>query len=144
MTNLLYLRPGDSEETAGAWLVALRAQEMPSIILTSRYAVLQLGGKTRRDMVAKGAYVLEEDEEADALLIGVGAELSFAVEVARSVRESHGLHTRVLSFPCQRLFGRNLSSTNEIRSGCIGGFRRLLLNRMHRMVGRGMLVLQSV
>ncbi|OMP85483.1 Dihydroxyacetone synthase [Diplodia seriata] len=107
MPNLLYIRPGDSEEAAGAWIAAIEAKHSSSIISTSRHAIPQLA-QTRRDGVAKGAYVLEEVADADVTLIGVGAELSFALDVAAALKDesSGGIKARVVSFPCQRLFER--------------------------------------
>ncbi|ROW15988.1 hypothetical protein VPNG_02561 [Cytospora leucostoma] len=113
MPNLLYIRPGDSEEVAGAYAVALGYSEGPSIVSLSRHKIPQLHGGSRgkgltsRDGVAKGAYVLQESDgeaPADVTLIGVGAELSFAVELAKALRDSKGIRARVLSFPCWRLF----------------------------------------
>jgi dihydroxyacetone synthase len=105
MPNLLYIRPGDSEETAGAWIAAIEAKNTPTIISTSRHAVRQLSPKTSRAGVKRGAYVIEEDEAADLTIIGVGAELSLAVDVAVRLRtEPTRLRVRVVSFPCHRLF----------------------------------------
>ncbi|KAF3771090.1 hypothetical protein M406DRAFT_59863 [Cryphonectria parasitica EP155] len=112
MPSLLYLRPGDAEETAGAWTVAIAHKDGPSIVSESRHKVPQLhggggaGGLTSRDGVAKGAYVLREADDgtvADITIIGVGAELSFAVNVADELRR-RGVSARVVSFPCWRLF----------------------------------------
>ncbi|OOF92980.1 hypothetical protein ASPCADRAFT_7928 [Aspergillus carbonarius ITEM 5010] len=103
MPNLLYIRPGDSEETAGAWIAALEAKKTSTIISTSRHTLPQLR-QTRRDGVAQGAYVLEEAHDAAVTLIGVGAELSFALDVAQQLKETRGIVARVISFPCQRLF----------------------------------------
>lgn len=103
MPNLLYIRPGDSEETAGAWTAAIKARDTPSIISTSRHKIPQLT-LTSREKVARGAYVLKEDDEASLTLIGVGAELSFALQVAERLEGSRGIRARVLSFPCWRLF----------------------------------------
>lgn len=103
MPNILYIRPGDSEETAGAWIAAIGAKKTSSIISTSRQTLPQLS-QTRRDGVAYGAYVLSEDESATVTLIGVGAELSFALEVAEKLKAEKGITARVVSFPCQRLF----------------------------------------
>jgi dihydroxyacetone synthase len=104
MPNILYIRPGDSEETAGAWIAAIEVRNTPTIISTSRHAIPQLK-QTRRDMVAKGAYILSEPNgPADVTLIGVGAELSFAVDVAARLEETSCVKARVISFPCQRLF----------------------------------------
>lgn len=102
MPNLLYIRPGDSEETAGAWIAAIEAKRTPTIISTSRHALPQLK-QTRRHGVLRGAYILEEAENATITLIGVGAELSFALEVAAQLKEK-GIAARVISFPCQRIF----------------------------------------
>ncbi|KAF2226634.1 Transketolase, thiamine diphosphate binding domain-containing protein [Elsinoe ampelina] len=104
MPELLYIRPGDSEEVAGAWSVAIKHRHGPTIISCSRHALKQYPGKTDRSSVAKGAYVLEEsDGKPDVTMIGVGAELSFAVDVAEEL-ETKGFKTRVVSFPCMRLF----------------------------------------
>lgn len=112
MPNLLYIRPGDSEEVAGAYETALSYKGGPSIVSVSRHKVPQLhgGGQgkglTRREGVARGAYVLREVDggKADVTIIGVGAELSFAVGVADELRERRGIRARVVSFPCWRLF----------------------------------------
>lgn len=105
MPNLLYIRPGDSEETAGAWIAAIEAKNTPTIISTSRHAVRQLSPKTNHAGVKRGAYVIEEDEAADLTIIGVGAELPLAVDVAARLRtEPTRLRARVVSFPCHRLF----------------------------------------
>ncbi|KAK3938177.1 dihydroxyacetone synthase [Diplogelasinospora grovesii] len=103
MPNLLYIRPGDSEETAGAWEVAIEAKGTPSIISTSRHKIPQLK-ETQREGVARGAYVLLEDDQAEITLIGVGAELSMALDVAKALKEENSIRARVVSFPCWRLF----------------------------------------
>jgi dihydroxyacetone synthase len=106
MPNLLYIRPGDSEETAGAWTAAINARRCPSIISTSRHALRQLAPMTSRKGVQHGAYVLQEEQDADMTIIGVGAELALAVDAAATLREKHGLKVRVVSFPCHRLFDK--------------------------------------
>lgn len=111
MPNLLYIRPGDSEEVAGAYQVAIGYKDGPSIISVSRHKIPQLhGGEkgeglTSRGGVTKGAYVLQEAEgQAQVTIIGVGAELSFAMNVAKELREKRSIKARVVSFPCWRLF----------------------------------------
>ncbi|KAL9476448.1 hypothetical protein ACSS6W_006289 [Trichoderma asperelloides] len=93
MPNLLYIRPADSEETAGAWIAAIEAKDVSSIISTSRHKLPQLK-HTRRDGVAKGAYVVQEDDDAQLTLIGVGAELSHALDAAALLRESKDIRCR--------------------------------------------------
>lgn len=103
MPHLLYIRPGDSEEAAGAWEVAIKATKNPSMISVSRHALPQTG-LTKRDMVAKGAYVIKEVEGADVTILATGAEISFSLNVARHLEETQGMKVRCVSFPCQRLF----------------------------------------
>ncbi|KAH7382467.1 Transketolase, thiamine diphosphate binding domain-containing protein [Phaeosphaeria sp. MPI-PUGE-AT-0046c] len=106
MPNMHYIRPGDSEEVAGAWKAAIEYTDGPSMISVSRQAVPQLTGLTKRDEVKRGAYVLREvagDGKADVTLIGVGAELSFAVNVAKFL-SSKDIKARIISFPSHALF----------------------------------------
>jgi dihydroxyacetone synthase len=84
MPNLLYIRPADSEETAGAWITAIEAKNTPSIISTSRHTLPQLV-QTKRDLVGKGA------------------ELHHAVDAAKELKAKN-IKARIVSFPCQRLF----------------------------------------
>jgi dihydroxyacetone synthase len=103
MPNLLYVRPGDSEEVAGAW-IALLTHDGPGIVSVSRHAVPQVSG-TDRGRVGKGAYVVRKQDGAQVTLIGVGAELSFAVGVADALaRLAEPVKARVVSFPSHALF----------------------------------------
>ncbi|CCD51831.1 similar to transketolase [Botrytis cinerea T4] len=104
MPNILYIRPADSEETAGAYIAALAATSTPTIISLSRQDLEQYPQYSSREGVQKGAYVFIEKEEADVTLIGVGAEMVFAVKTASLLESEFGLRVRVVSFPCQRLF----------------------------------------
>lgn len=105
MPNLLYIRPADTEETAGAFSAALAAKNSPSIISLSRQNLEQYPQYSSREGLTKGAYVfIEEEEEADVTLIGVGSEMCFAVKTRDVLREQYGIKARVVSFPCARLF----------------------------------------
>lgn len=127
MPNLLYIRPGDGEEVAGAYETAIDHRDGPTIISVSRHKLPQLHGGggaqgagrglTSREGVARGAYVLREADGAEVTIIGVGAELSFAVDVARELGETRGIRARVVSFPCWRLFDRQ---PVEYRRGVLG------------------------
>ncbi|KAK0391177.1 hypothetical protein NLU13_0678 [Sarocladium strictum] len=104
MPNLLYIRPCDSEETAGAFIAALEATNTPSIISLSRQALNQYPQYSNREGVTKGAYEFIGEKNAEVTLIGIGAEMVFAVETRRILREKYNIRARVVSFPCQRLF----------------------------------------
>jgi len=104
MPNMLYMRPGDSEEVAGAWEVAIGYNGGPCMVNVSRHAVPQPEGLTRRSGVAKGAYVLQEENDADVTVIAVDAELSFAVNVAKELGERYAVKARTVSFLSHKLF----------------------------------------
>jgi len=104
MPNVLYIRPCDSEETAGAFIAALEATNTPSILSLSRQTLEQYPQYSNREGVLKGAYVFIEEENADVTLIGIGAEMAFAVKTRDVLKSEFGIKARVVSFPCQRLF----------------------------------------
>ncbi|KAF1989919.1 dihydroxyacetone synthase [Aulographum hederae CBS 113979] len=104
MPNLLYIRPCDSEEVAGAFTAALSAKNTPSVLSLSRQNLPQYPQWSSREGVVRGAYVFVEEEEADVTLIGVGAEMTFAVQTREVLAQKHGIKARIVSFPSQRLF----------------------------------------
>lgn len=104
MPNMLYIRPCDTEETAGAFIAALTATNTPTILSPSRQKQPQYVGHSSREGVQKGACVIIEEPDADVTLLGVGAEMCFAVRTRTVLRDKFGLCARVISFPCQRLF----------------------------------------
>ena len=104
MPNLLYIRPCDTEEVAGAYMASLGAKSTPSIVSLSRQALTQYPTRSSREGVQKGAYVFAEDNDADVTLIGVGAEMCFAMSTKEKLETDFGLRARVVSFPCQRIF----------------------------------------
>ncbi len=104
MPNILYIRPCDTEETAGAFTAALAATNTPTLLSLSRQKLPQYPEHSDREGVQKGAYVFIEEPGADVTLLGVGAEICFAVRTRTVLREKFGIRARVVSFPCQRLF----------------------------------------
>lgn len=103
MPNFLYIRPCDTEEVAGAFIAALEATNTPTMISLSRHGLVQYPEHSSREGVQRGAYVFIEEEDAAVTLIGVGSEMTFAVQ-AREVLGKNGVKARIVSFPCQRLF----------------------------------------
>jgi transketolase len=103
---LWFIRPADATETVGAWQAALEREDGPVALALTRQKVPTLEG-TRRDAVARGAYVLWESEEAngapDLMLIATGSEVHVALEAAKQLDEQ-GTHARVVSMPCWELF----------------------------------------
>jgi len=121
MPNLLYIRPCDSEEVAGAMMAALESKHRSTIISTSRQN-LQQHPESKRDSVKLGAYAFREVDEAAVTIIGVGSEMCFAIEAANKLT-ANGVATRVVSFPCQRLFEQQTWD-----------YKRMVLKRASTMV----------
>lgn len=120
MPNILFIRPCDAEEVAGAYIAAIQATETPSVLALSRQGLPQYPQFSSREGVLKGAYVFTEaqtktqavgngssrkdDDDFDVTLIGVGSEMVHAMKTRELLYEQHGIRTRVVSFPCTRLF----------------------------------------
>jgi transketolase len=102
--NLWVVRPGDANETAMAWRIALERADGPVALALSRQKLPTLD----RDEVApaegalRGAYTLwqRDDGRPDAVVIATGSEVHVALEAAQSV----AANVRVVSMPCWELF----------------------------------------
>ncbi|HUG10806.1 MAG TPA: transketolase [Opitutaceae bacterium] len=100
------IRPGDPEETAGAFAAAFSHTEGPTLLALTRQAVPMLNEiavATRREGVLKGGYVaVAETDTLTHILIGSGSELQHAVAAAKIL----GAGARVVSMPCMERFDR--------------------------------------
>ena len=102
--NLLTMRPCDAIETAECWEVALQQKDRPSVLALSRQGVPTLCEGGKKNLSAKGGYVLmREEAPLQAVLIATGTEVSLAVE-AKVALEAKGIGARVVSMPCTELF----------------------------------------
>jgi transketolase len=100
--NLMMIRPADSLETLEAWKLMIDAQEGPWALILTRQKLPYLGD--RRADVRRGAYILVDTEATpDLILIGTGSEVSLAVQAAALLKD-RGMHVRVVSMPCWKLF----------------------------------------
>lgn len=114
MPGINFLRPADAEEVMGAWMVALDANSMPSMLSLSRQVLPLLKG-TSREGVARGAYPIFQSvygSAPDLVFIATGSEVHLAVEVA-SLLASDACITRVVSMPSQAMFDRQPSEYKE-------------------------------
>jgi transketolase len=103
MPGLRVIRPADANETAQAWVLAVRGPG-PTALVLSRQNVPVLEGTAGRDGVAEGAYVLVDTDGApDVVLIGTGSEVAVCVAAARTL-DARGVAARVVSMPCWSLF----------------------------------------
>lgn len=104
MPNVLYIRPCDSEEVAGAFITAINATSTPTIISLSRQNLTQYPQYSSRDGVQKGAYTFIEEDNFDLTLLSTGSEMGFTVQTKELLKKEYDITARVVSFPCQRLF----------------------------------------
>jgi transketolase len=112
MPHLWLVRPGDANETAAAWALALERVDGPVALALSRQKLPVLPGTAMlaRDGVRRGAYVLAEAIDAegtpvtpDVILLATGSELQIAMG-AREELAAEGIRTRVVSMPCWERF----------------------------------------
>ena len=105
--NLWFVRPGDANETAAAWALAVERRDGPVALALTRQKLPTLPGTDTlaREGVARGGYVLREASGGSPhlLLIGTGSELQLAYGAAETL-EAEGIPTRVVSLPCWERF----------------------------------------
>merc|ERR1739848_799671 len=97
MPNMLMMRPGDGNETAGAYRIAILNRNRPTTLALSRQNMNNLAG-TSIEGVEKGFYVIhetEKDSNPDIILMASGSELALAVDSAKEL-ESQGHKVRVV------------------------------------------------
>jgi transketolase len=108
MPGLTVIRPGDANEAAAAWKVAVET-DGPTALIFSRHnlPVLPGTGPHTPEHLARGAYVLAEAQggEAQLAILACGSELHLAME-AREILQAEGIPTRVVSMPSWELFER--------------------------------------
>jgi len=105
--DLWFVRPGDANETAAAWALAVERRDGPVALALTRQKLPTLPGTDRlaRDGVARGGYVLREASGGapHLIMIGTGSELQLAFAAAEAL-ETDGIPTRVVSLPCWERF----------------------------------------
>jgi transketolase len=105
--NLWFVRPGDANETAAAWALAVERADGPVALALTRQKLRTLPSTAEkaRHGVNRGGYVLREADggEPQLILIGTGSELQLAFDAAEAL-EKDGIPTRVVSLPCWERF----------------------------------------
>ncbi len=101
--NMLVFRPGDGNETSGAYKLAIQNRNRPSALCLSRQGMANQANSSI-DKVALGGYVLNDCQSTpDLILIGTGSELDLCVQASEKL-SSQGYKIRVVSMPCVELF----------------------------------------
>ena len=112
MPNLMVFRPGDGNETSGAYKLAIENRHRPSALCLSRQAMANQANSSI-EKVAHGGYVLEDcSGTPDLILIGTGTELDLCVQAAKQL-SAEGKKVRVVSMPCVELFDEQSDAYKE-------------------------------
>ena len=101
--SMLVLRPADVEEATQAWKLAMENTSTPTGLIFSRQNVNNLPAGTDYKQAAKGAYIVESDENPDVLMIASGSEVSTLIAGAELLRKD-GVKLRIVSVPSEGLF----------------------------------------
>jgi transketolase len=105
--NLILIRPGDANEVAEAYKVALTQKHHPVVMCMTRQALPTLD-RTKYNPASglvKGGYALNNVDKPDLLLIGTGSELSLCADAAEKLA-AEGIKARVVSLPSWELFAK--------------------------------------
>jgi transketolase len=106
--GLNVFRPGDANEVAEAWRVAIEHQHEPSCMILSRQNLPTLD-RTKyaaASGVRKGAYVLADAKpgtEPEVILMATGSEIGLCVEVYEKLA-AEGVGARIVSMPSWEIF----------------------------------------
>ena len=112
MPGLMVFRPGDGNETSGAYKLAIGNRHRPSALCLSRQGMANQANSSI-EKVALGGYILEDcDGTPDLILIGTGTELDLCVQAAKQL-SADGKKVRVVSMPCVELFDEQSDAYKE-------------------------------
>lgn len=112
MPGMMVFRPGDCNETSGAYKLAIENRHRPSALCLSRQGMANQANSSI-DKVALGGYILEDCEGTpELILIGTGTELDLCVQAAKQL-SAEGKKVRVVSMPCVELFDEQSDAYKE-------------------------------
>jgi len=105
--HLVVIRPGDANETAVAWRIAIESRHRPVALALTRQNVptLDRSQLAAAEGVRRGAYVLADaaNGKPDVVLIGTGSELALVVAARQKLAEQE-IQARVVSMPSWELY----------------------------------------
>ena len=107
------VRPGDANEVAESWKKILTRGRAAGILLSRQnLPVLDRTDCEPATGTAKGAYILKDAQNPQAVLIATGSEVSLAIDV-QSALASQGIAVRVVSAPCLEWFSEQNQSYKD-------------------------------
>jgi transketolase len=106
--ELWVIRPGDANETAAAWQLALEREDGPVALLLSRQNIPTLDRErvASAELTARGGYALWDSDPGEApelILISTGAEVPTTLHAGEALAKD-SVKVRVVSMPCIELF----------------------------------------
>jgi transketolase len=114
--DLTVIRPGDANETAVAWRVALEAKDHPVALVLTRQnvATLDRSQVAAAEGLRHGAYVLADSPNSrpDVILIASGSEVGL-IMAARQKLQDQKVVARAVSMPSWELFDVQPQSYRE-------------------------------
>jgi len=102
--HMVTLRPGDAQETAIAWLLALERKDGPTALALTRQGleVYEKADKDWMHTVARGAYIVKDTEGTpDIVVVATGSEVTLALEAVKQVTDKK---IRVVSMLSREIF----------------------------------------
>ncbi|KAF5619555.1 transketolase, partial [Fusarium sp. NRRL 25303] len=101
-----HIRPCDTEEAAGAFLVSIRSTKLPTTISLPQNGATSFPGHSSRLGVTLGAYTFSKchEEDFDLTLIAAGVSIHYAMSTQHFLIREYGLKARIVSCPCLELF----------------------------------------
>ena len=105
--QLMVIRPGDANETAVAWRVAVETRDRPVALILTRQNVPTLNRSefASADGLHRGAYILADVPQGNPqiILIASGSEVGLIVAAHQKLQEQQ-ISVRLVSMPCWELF----------------------------------------
>jgi transketolase len=102
--HLTVIRPGDANEVAVAWRVAIESKKPVALIFTRQNVpTLDRTQVASADGLRRGAYILADAINPQIILIASGSEVALIVTAQKKLAEN-GIAARVVSMPSWELF----------------------------------------
>jgi transketolase len=105
--GLIVIRPGDANETAMAWRVAIETRDRPVVLVFTRQDVptLDRNHYASAEGLRHGAYILLDapGKKPDLILMATGSEVGLIAAAQQKLLEQ-GINARIVSMPSWELF----------------------------------------
>ena len=113
--STLVLRPADANETTVAWEMAMNNTNSPTGMIFTRQNVENLPNSSyaQAKKAEQGAYIVEQDENPQILLVASGSEVSTLAAGAKLLRERKGIKVQLVSAISEGLFKNQSAAYQE-------------------------------